>query len=409
MINVIKKQYHWVVLFCCCLMIGGSLGLTANAYAVMYTPLCTALVVGRGQIMLHSTISNIVLGLATPFVVKLISKIKLRYIFIAGLLLVESSLFVTAFSGSLLLINIFGVIRGVGLACVYIAIVTIVLGNWFVKAGGTAIGFSLSFSGFAGAVFGPILSSYVEAHGYQQGFVLMAILFACMVIPGIIFIKFTPEELGREAYGYENKPVKKEDGENKINSYYKNTGLSPILISMIIFCIFGASIACIGQHISGYADSLGLATSIGALMLSASMIGNISFKFINGVLVDVFGAIKATIVIIVLTAIGVIMLLLFSQKWVLLSASFLFGASFALSAASAPVVLKQIYGPINYRSIYSKMTTITQISYAVFLSAAGFLYDFSGSYLPVFLGVIVFCVISMASMVFIDITLKKNI
>ena len=271
------------------------------------------------------------------------------------------------------------------------------------------IGFSLSFSGFAGAVFGPILSSYVEAHGYQQGFVLMAILFACMVIPGIIFIKFTPEELGREAYGYENKPVKKEDGENKINSYYKNTGLSPILISMIIFCIFGASIACIGQHISGYADSLGLATSIGALMLSASMIGNISFKFINGVLVDVFGAIKATIVIIVLTAIGVIMLLLFSQKWVLLSASFLFGASFALSAASAPVVLKQIYGPINYRSIYSKMTTITQISYAVFLSAAGFLYDFSGSYLPVFLGVIVFCVISMASMVFIDITLKKNI
>ena len=164
MINVIKKQYHWVVLFCCCLMIGGSLGLTANAYAVMYTPLCTALGVGRGQIMLHSTISNIVLGLATPFVVKLISKIKLRYIFIAGLLLVESSLFVTAFSGSLLLINIFGVIRGVGLACVYIAIVTIVLGNWFVKAGGTAIGFSLSFSGFAIVFFVPTGYQSIEKY-----------------------------------------------------------------------------------------------------------------------------------------------------------------------------------------------------------------------------------------------------
>ena len=104
---------------------------------------------------------------------------------------------------------------------------------------------------------------------------------------------------------------------------------------------------------------------------------------------------KATAIMLLITATGVLLMLLFDQKVMLLVASFFFGAAYAVGAASIPALLRHLFGAKRYGAVYSKITPISSVGYSLFLTFAGYAYDFAGSYRPVFITGIVFALISV--------------
>lgn len=380
---------------CSCLVMAASIGVITNAYGIFYAPLSEALGVGRGTAAVHTTISGIVAGFGTPVAVKLLRKVHLRWVMLVGVICVELSIFMTAFADSILIVNVAGVVRGLGCAIVYSQLLSIILGNWFRKLYGTVLGIMLSFSGITGAICNPLFSSYIESNGYQQAYILMGIIFGVLTVPMLIFGVYRPENIGLRPYGVEEVAADVKPKDEKGREKFKVNFLSSTVIFMMVIgllCYFNSSY---GQHFSGYTDSIGLGATVGATMLSAAMVGNIVFKLINGVLIDLIGAIKTSIIMFAVSMLGVIIIVATSNYVLLLVGAFLYSAVYGVCVASVAAVLREIYGPENSGSVYSGITPIISIGSAFALSIIGYVYDFAGSYIPAFIGCIVFCLISI--------------
>ena len=156
-----KKQGNLIyilVAVCTCLMACGAMGMV-NAYGVFYKPMADAMQVGQGAVTLHMSISNLIVGLGTPFVAKMISRnVRIKNILMAGAVLIMLSGFGIALAPNTFWMNLAAAIRGVGFAGVSMMIITMFIGNWFVRYRGTLTGIALSFSGIGSAIASPITS-----------------------------------------------------------------------------------------------------------------------------------------------------------------------------------------------------------------------------------------------------------
>ncbi|MDZ7835212.1 MAG: MFS transporter [Alkalibacterium sp.] len=177
---------------------------------------------------------------------------------------------------------------------------SLIVNNWFEKKKGLAMSLSFGFSGIAGAIFSPIFTFLISRVGWEMSFVAMGILMILLALPAI-FYRYTldPAEEGLLPYGHDeseeerNRLIKQP---NWIN--FSFTNIAFILIFVIAFS--HTSIAGISQHLPGYAESNLLSEQVGGIMLSAVMIGNITFKLIFGSLSDYLGVVKASAIMLVL-------------------------------------------------------------------------------------------------------------
>ena len=140
----------------------------------------------------------------------------------------------------------------------------------------------------------------------------------------------------------------------------------------------------INSHLPGYAEELGFSSSIGALMVTCCMIGNISSKLILGVLCDTLGAVKGCYIMFA-SVISALLLFLFGPSdaaWLPLVAACLFGAVFSLGGIGFSQVIRLVYGPEKFPSVYAFGSVAPYIGTAVMNSGFGFIYDFAGTYRP---------------------------
>lgn len=122
-----KKNDNFIYVFaavCTCLMAAGAMGLV-NAYGVFYKPMAESMQVGQGAITLHMSISNLIVGLGTPFVAKMISRnVRIKNILTAGSILILVSGIAIALAPNTIFMDIAAAIRGIGFAAVSMMIIT---------------------------------------------------------------------------------------------------------------------------------------------------------------------------------------------------------------------------------------------------------------------------------------------
>lgn len=144
------------------------------------------------------------------------------------------------------------------------------------------------------------------------------------------------------------------------------------------------SIAGIAQHFTGFALSIRLTTETGALRMSLSMVGNILTKLLIGILSDRIGSVKACVSMIVLNACALLLSLYGSASQsalVLYAAALLYGSVYSVGFS---LLSRRFFGPENYSKAYSVIGLLTITGSAISLPLIGYLYDFTGSYLPMF-------------------------
>jgi MFS family permease len=236
-----KKQGNFMyvlVAVCTCLMACGAMGMV-NAYGVFYKPMADAMQVGQGSITLHMSISNLIVGLGTPFVARMISRnVRIKNILTAGAILIIVSGFGIALAPNTLLMNIAAAVRGVGFAAVSMMIITMFIGNWFVRYRGTLTGVALSFSGIGSAIASPILSGLIESFGWQKTYIGYVIFIVLCIIPSLLFVPLKPQDIGMRPLG-ENDAQSESAKAAPANLDLPYTTKSPLFaaLAVMVLCI----------------------------------------------------------------------------------------------------------------------------------------------------------------------------
>lgn len=387
-----RSNFRYVlVAVAVCLMACGTMGLP-NAYGVFYKPMAEGLGAGLGAVTMHMSVSNLAIGLFTPVVARSLAHgHKMRNVLMVATALVIVSGVVIAFAPNTLVMDVAAVVRGVGFAAVAMFVITLYIGNWFQKGRGTITGIALSGSGIGSAIASPIVTACIERFGYQAAYLGFVGFTVLTILPVMLFCPLTPEEVGLKPFGAEEADESSTDEKQASESLgLKLVLVSPTFIVLVLLVLCIVLITTLSGHMASLAQDYGYSAQVGALLLSASMVGNVSSKFALGALADRIGAFRACVCSLVTTFVGLLLILLnVGGQTGLLISGFLYGTSFSIGSLGISLLTRYIFGDDQYSEAYSTISLVTSVASALGVTVAGLAYDVTGSYAaPIIAGIV---------------------
>jgi len=386
-----KGPKHWLVLIAACAMSASSFGISLNVIGVFYTPVAESLGVYRGTFAVHATLSSLALAIVTLYFSQLLNRFGWKPLLTFGVLLASLSTAAMAFTTQMWVFYILGTLRGLGAGLFAAVPVSLVINNWFEEKKGLAMSIAFGSSGITGAIFSPIFTSLIDSIGWESTFIIMGATIFLIALPAILIpYSLNPKDDGYLPYGFKqvkngkNRPVIKQVDWSNFSLF------NSVFILLGLVAVLHTSLTGISQHFPGFAESKQLTPHVGGLMLSAVMIGNITFKLLIGFISDYIGAAKSTVIIIGINAVSIVMLLASTQPTIAIISSFIFGSVFAIPSVLLPLLTTDFFGRERYVRIYPVISFFAGIGGALSMSVVGYVYDFTGSYVPAFITGLVF-------------------
>ncbi len=399
-----KKFHYGILVVVLCGLAASSIGVCTNSVGVFYTAVSEGLQVLRGSFAIHATLSLLATAGISLFVPQLMKRIHYKLLLIFGAAIAVLSTVGMALSNQLWMFYVLGLARGIGAGLFSNVPLTIILTNWFHQKHGIATSITLSFSGLAGAICSPLLTSSIETFGWRNAYLIMALIIFLFTLPALLY-PFTarPEDMGLSPYGKQKINMDFLTGPTSFS--YKATGF----ICFCGFALLHSSISGIAQHFTGFSTSVGMTAETGALMMSLSMAGNIVTKLVLGMLSDRFGPVKSNVTMIVANAASLLLLWYASTQSyavILYIASFCYGSVYSVGGVGIPILCRYLFGVENYPKAYAIAGTLVNVGSALALPLIGYLYDFTGSYLNMLL---IGLVIHVVDLILLTVALKKRL
>lgn len=380
-----KKQtfhYAWLILIACCMMQGAGLGLITNCAGVFFTPVCNDLGFEMGKFTLFRTLFTISQALTMPFVAKWFKKYDVRVIISAATIVMGGISVMQGFFTELWQFYVFGIIQGCAAAFVGMIPAPILLGNWFYKSTGTAVGISAAFSGLVGMIGSSTLGVLIPAYGWRVSYMIIGVVVMVLILPFSLFVlRYKPEDKNMLPYGADEtydakakiseKTVKKE----KFSDFAKQP----------VFYISLTAYACsiVGSYLNGFLTSCGLEAGLTMAMATTlttlSLLGNMTTKLFLGKFCDSFGAIKVFVFSIIIALVGH-MLVFIGSPATMMGGSLLYGITMPLSSVLMPLFCRLFWKGDTYASAYSYVSMFGMLISAPFNTLFGVLYDKTGNY-----------------------------
>lgn len=392
--NPAYSKKHWLVLAAIMMMCGSSIGLIVNSNGVFYTPMATDLGILRGTVSLHGTFVSMATAFASLTVSSVVDRFGWKKTLFFGVFCGFLGTFLMAFAKNILLIYVFGIIRGVGSAFYSMVPMTMIVNKWFQEKKGLAVGLSAGTSGVIGALAAPILASLIETNDWRFAFIIMSIFVVVLALP-ILFMPYAydPRDEGLLPYGFKkpeksSKPLRQPSLEN-------NRSTKIVFAALMLIGFLNTTTVFTNQHFPGYGESVGLSPETASFMLSAAMIGNLSGKFAFGALSELIGTVKTSLGMFVISIISTLMLIFLIHPVTLIIGSLLFGFLFSIGGVALPLLSTEFFDPVTGVKVYARVNFIASMGAAISVSLVGFIYDFTGSFIPAFIMGLVFNVINI--------------
>ncbi len=370
------KGKYLVIIAGLCGLIASGVGLITNIAGLFFTPIAAELGLLRGSVSMNVTIGNLCFaagGLMSPNVIK---EKNMKACLIAMTALIVGSTALLAAANNVYLMYVLNGIRGFASGIIGFVFVTIVINHWFFENNGLVTSIAMGFSGLAGAVFSPVMSSIIASSGWRTAYLVSAVLMAVLNLPAILFLpSIDPYAKGHTPYG------EKKASPSAVNSPAEAPVIRPALVAILsVYAVCAAASTSLTQHFPGVAANRGLDAAVGASMLSVCMLSNTGGKILLGALIDRFGARISLSAYAALIASAVLLMLYVPSGTVLYVAAGLFGLAYAMATVGTVTLSKEVFGMANYGKTYPKINMCGTMASAAFSSIIGFMYDASGNY-----------------------------
>lgn len=392
------------VIIAMCGIVGASIGINISATGVFYTPMAKALNVGKGAVSLGSTILSTVMAITCLSVTRLMKKIRVRtLLWISALLLIGGTV-MCAVSENLWQLYLWNAVKGLGAGLSGFVVATVVINNWVYVKRGLIMSIVMSFSGVGGLLFATPFSMIIESYGYQAAYVAMAVFIFVFYIPALFFpLAEKPEQIGQKPYGYEEyltyrKNQQKQEPEKGVSTgEVKGEKFALMILFTSLVCIIAAMV----MHLSGYAEVIGLGSSVGALMISAVNLANVFAKIMYGTLSDKAGTLKASLFVGGLSLFGLAGFLFLKSPVGLLLSSILYGFTMPNSAVALSLATSDLFGSENYTKIYPVVNFAGSLTNSFGMTIYGVMYDITESYRFLFMVTLIMQVIALELITFL--------
>jgi MFS family permease len=257
--------------------------------------------------------------------------------------------------------------------------------RWFERQRVRALTVITLMAGFASTIFIPFAGWLVQAEGWRQSLLILAVILAIGTIaPHALLLRRRPEDLGMHPDG---APIVQPHGEPvrphgvPVGEALRHASFRWLVVA---FWLATLSTIAVGVHILPYLEDRGYDATFAAGV--TGLIG--AMQVLARLLLAPFGnrpnprLLAASILALQPLAL-VVLLLVRSTPGVFLFV-ILFGAQRGLTTLVRPALLADLYGRAQYASIAGVMQFAISLAQAAAPVGAGIAYDLSGSYEPVF-------------------------
>ena len=255
-----------------------------------------------------------------------------------------------------------------------------VIATWFSQSRGTAMAIVTFIAGFASTIFTPLSQLLLDAYGWRQAVLILAIILGAINIPlHALFLRRKPADLGLATDG----------GASPGNaSASPNINLRAALRSRyfwlltLAFSLSSLSIFAVRIHFIPLLISVDVQPGNAALASGAIGIMQVVGRTIFAPVERRFSSRTMAIGVFVLLTVSLVILLLGSAAIMIVLFVALFGMAIGTHTLTRPLIVADTYGAAYYGRISSSMVIFLTLTGTASPFAAGVLFDLFGSYNP---------------------------
>lgn len=372
MANYSKFHYGYVIVFCCCLIMGIIIGLVMSSAGIFYTPVSTDLGVSKGDFGLYMTFVYAFSFLMLSVAGKLMDKYSARWLLaissgVVGIVYLAMSGFNAVWQFYLA-----GAIIGIALSFLLYLSYPVLINRWFNARVGFFIGLCSAASGIGGILFNPLAGYLIETYGWRTTYLSFGIIILVVVTPLLgLLLRNHPADKGLKPFGEKAETTEIQ----KIGMDYALAIKSPIFYALLVFALFMIAVSTLNLFLPTYVTSVGFSVEQSAFVASAVMLGVTIGKVALGYINDKnspAGVLTST----GLGIIGFIFLLMGKEGMSLMTiGAFLFGWAYAGVTVETALLVRSVFGTKDYSKIFSNISIALALGGAVMAGAWGYLSD----------------------------------
>jgi MFS family permease len=391
-------HYGWVIVIACCFLLAAGLGIIGNAAANFLYTVSTALEVPVGSLSLYMTVMSLTMLFSYPLAGKLLATKDLRLVITGGVILEVVGFGLMSTYRSVYLFYVSGFLIGAGGAVIMFMATPVLTAMWFRKKNGLAMGIPIACGTLGGAIFSQLAGILISGIGWRMSYLILAIIAAVMMLPFSLLVVKSPEQKGVTPYGYE------EDGAGsgavtEGGASVKEALRSPAFYLLALAVIALSIMTTLQMHIPTFASAqLGMSTAEASTVVAVILLVSVACSPLLGILADKLGyATTFTLGALFALAGIVVMVFCIERPGLAIVAAAIYGIGFVTYNVLSPLMTRQIFGTLNYTKIWGYVMMAGSFGGAVGVPVEGYIYDFTGSYAPAFIGVGVLLVIGVIS------------
>ena len=383
------KHYHWVVAFCCFLLVFCNVGLPSTSFNV-YQPYIVALPgVGDSAGSIVITVRTFVSLLCMFAVARYYEILDCRLGAALASAFTVACLVLFGFADTFPLLCIASALGGVGYGLGGMVCTTYLINRWFKTDVGTAVGIAAVGSGVASIIIPVCAEWIIRVFSLSISFWAEALLAA--IIGALIFalLRNQPSDLGMEAYvnpkwmeRHQDEVVHGSDGVDVPVDHGVSLPAGPKRAFILVTMIVGATCVSAANFLGVFLVSGGYDHTFAALMLSVCGLVLTIGKFGMGRIFDGLGGLGGSVIALVAFIAGMTLLCMGASGNVALiwAGTILFAFGLSIGSTGIPI------WSLHFSTPEERVKTVRtfQLGYAagsfLFTMVPGVLKDLVGSY-----------------------------
>lgn len=383
----------------------------SSTLSVFLKPLTEDLGVSRGLFSLLRS-GEILIGAAmAPLVGPMVDRFGGRWLMAGGALSAGLGFVlmsqVGAFWQFLLLRWIFVAIGGVFMCHM---IVSVTVSRWFVRKRGRAIAIASMGQGFAKVCIPVVTATLFAWVGWRLTWSIFGLItLALVVVPALIFMRRSPEELGLQPDGMDAPPVpvgasQSTDDKKAILSadeavwtWREVIRTKAFWLICFIYGMANVGIAGLNLHVFAYVTDIGFSPLVAATVLSIIASTQLGSTMVWGVISERMDIRHSSLIMFLVQSVGLALVLATGQIVPVYLGFFLYGIGLGGGWVLQELIWATSFGRVSLGMVRGLGILVTHAFGAVGAPFFGFIHDVTGSYQSSFLAFVVALIIAAFS------------
>ena len=369
-------HYGYVIVACCCLIMGIDVGLSMSCAGIFYQPVSEAIGATTGEFGLYMSLSFLTSALSLGFAGRLMERYSARWLLTGSSAVLGATMALMSLFTKLWEFYVAGCVIGVTLAfLLYLSFPTLI-NRWFRRNVGFLIGICSAASGIGGILFNPVGGWILSQWGWHAGYLTFGGIILLVVTPATaLLLRDYPAQKGVTPVGAADE-IEGEGGKAVARGVdYSEAVRKASFYVLVLFAFLIMASSTLFLFLPKYASSVGFSIEQGALVASGAMAGVTVGKLALGYIND--RSCRVGVLVSTLTGIAGLLCMLWMSQWIgaIICGAFLFGWCYAGVTVQTAVLVREVFGSRDYARIYSVVSIALAAGGTVASGAWGFIVD----------------------------------